>query len=116
MPAPFSSTCTASTSVTLDERERAPSRSAKIAVRVSPGKTHVAGDCDALRVERESGTRGRARTFDLMIKSHLLYQLSYAGTRARAGIFAHRHTTAKVVSAEGIEPSTYWLKASCSTD
>src|SRR4051812_41315751 len=29
----------------------------------------------------EDGDRGRARTFDLMIKSHLLYQLSYAATR-----------------------------------
>ena len=30
--------------------------------------------------EERSGDRGRARTYDLMIKSHLLYRLSYAAT------------------------------------
>lgn len=36
------------------------------------------------------GTHGRTRTYDLMIKSHLLYRLSYVGVRRqkRAGILA----------------------------
>ena len=58
-----------------------------------------------------------------MIKSHLLYQLSYAATRRggdygndRARGEARASIAGVVVSAEGIEPSTYWLKASCSAD
>ena len=58
-----------------------------------------------------------------MIKSHLLYQLSYAGVFGKRGgedstrSGGGKHPPAEgVVSAEGIEPSTYWLKASCSTD
>src|SRR5262245_43899330 len=35
------------------------------------------------RAGRQDGARGRARTCDLMSKSHLLYQLSYAGARCR---------------------------------
>ncbi len=35
--------------------------------------------------EAKDGARGRARTYDLMIKSHLLYQLSYAGTPSKTG-------------------------------
>ncbi len=70
------------------------------------------------RVARDGfGTRGRARTFDLMIKSHLLYQLSYAGAFGkRGGEDSNSVEPGKRVSAEGIEPSTYWLKASCSAD
>ena len=52
-----------------------------------------------------------------MIKSHLLYQLSYAGVFGKkGGELSNSAARDKLVSAEGIEPSTYWLKASCSTD
>ena len=56
-----------------------------------------------------------------MIKSHLLYQLSYAATLLDATVCQRTARADKLlgvvmVSAEGIEPSTYWLKASCSTD
>lgn len=49
------------------------------------------------------GTHGRTRTYDLMIKSHLLYRLSYVGVRRRkrAGILAARGTGARLAESAG---------------
>lgn len=43
----------------------------------------ICADSSDESARSEGGDRGRARTFDLMIKSHLLYRLSYAAPRGR---------------------------------
>jgi hypothetical protein len=64
------------------------------------------GSTGAETDEAGSGDRGRARTYDLMIKSHLLYRLSYAATSG-----AKRMTRGQALSRARVTSGMYRRKS-----